>query len=825
MTNALDENTLEDDEKRLLTALRARESSRRKRAESDAAADPTTWLVRSWRELVADPAATPLWATGLRYRLAAETASVGKPGSDVSGGLFDVDGFVARSPGRLLGMLYGGALGESVARQDNRGTERTAALLCALDGLIHAHAELRELGRADPLRAVLAGQQHWLRSRGAPVHPPAERHGSTSPRLFRPDDPLLVGSGGGDPVMLTVLARLAPDDTPASPEHPGNDVESAAAVPLGAIAALWAEDDRSAFRLGCEIAAVTHGGARGHLPAGVLAVLVLRLLRGHGLAEAAELAIGLCPDQDIAAELSEAVRLAGFRPAGSLPSAGNLAATADGGTGSGVLAIALRVALSAPEDCVAAIDVAARHGGDATTSAMLCGQLLGALHGPERVNRTGETSPWIGPLLERVVAAAVVEFGPGPADVTPADSPQLADARPPTENLPGASRKEESTEDGTSDWAADDESSVEAAWRPRFVRAVLGCAVGEALGGAVTSDSWREIRDRYGEEGLREYVPAGHPSGRIGSDTQLLLFTLEGTIRAGVSRRTLGGVRRPTRHVQHAYQRWLHTQHLSWPRAAGEFLSTASEPDGWLVGLRGLFQTRSPGRTMMRTLIAFAKGQQAMGSPEEPISDSDGSSALLRAVPAMLWKPRAHETFRVATETAALTHGHPTAWLSAGTLGVVVSRLSRGEGLSEAVDAAVTELGRHPEHEAVTRRIDAARKLAESGIVEPERLERTLGTGFNAAEALAIGLYAALVAEGDFAAGLRTAVNHSGNSGVCGAVTGTLLAMSAEDEIPEHWTHQLELGETVRSLAEDGCLEFGPNPPETPEWFERYPAS
>ncbi|MGJ7907159.1 ADP-ribosylglycohydrolase family protein [Actinopolyspora sp. H202] len=810
----MDENTLEDDEKRLLTALRARENAPRRRADPDATADPAMWLVRSWRGLVASPAATPLWATGLRHRLAEETTSAGKLGSFVSGGLFDVDGFVARSPGRLLGTLYGGALGETVARQDSQGTERTAALLCALDGLIHAHAELRELGRADPLRAVLAGQRRWLRSRGVPVALPDEQHGTESRPETPLDDPRLVGSGGGDPVMLTVLARLVPEETPASPEHPGNDVESAAAVPLGAAAALWAEDDRSAFRLGSEIAAVTHGGARGHLPAGVLAVLISRLLRGHGLAEAAELAIGLCPHPDITAELCEAVRLAGFRPTGSLPSARNLAATADGGTGSGVLAMALRVALSAAEDCATAIEVAAGHCGDTVTSAMLCGQLLGALHGPEWVNRTGRTSPRIGPLLERVAAAAVAEFGPDPADTAPRG-----------ESLPaGAPRQPELAERGRIDETID-ENSAESAWRPRFVRAVLGCAVGEALGGAVTADSWREIRDRYGEEGLREYVPAGHPSGRIGSDTQLLLFTLEGTIRAGVSRRSSGEVPRPTRHVQHAYQRWLHTQHLSWPRAAGEFLAVSSEPDGWLVGLRGLFQTRSPGRTMMRTLIAFAKGQQAMGSPEEPISDSDGSSALLRAIPAMLWTPRADETFRVATETAALTHGHPTAWLSAGTLGVIVSRLARQEELSEAVEAAESELGRHPEHEPVTRRIDAARELAESGVVEPERLERTLGTGFNAAEALAIGLYAALVAEGDFAAGLRTAVNHSGNSGVCGAVTGTLLAMSVDEEIPEHWTHQLELGETVRALAADGCLEFGPNPPEPPEWFERYPAS
>ncbi|WP_084134296.1 ADP-ribosylglycohydrolase family protein [Actinopolyspora erythraea] len=803
---------MEDDEKRLLTALREREASRRRRAESEMTAAPSSWLVRRWRELVAEPANTPLWATGLRHRLADGTAPTGRPASGMAGGLFDADGFVTRSPGRLLGMLHGAAVGETTARHDMRGTERTAALLCALDGLTGAHTELRARGRADPARAVLAGQRRWLRSRGVPAGAAVERSGAEPSRDRLPDDPRLVGSGGGDPVMLAELARLDVGMAPGTPEHPGNGVEAAAAVPLGAVAALWAEDDRSAFRLGSEIAAATHGGPRGHLPAGVLAVLVSRLLRGAGLAEAAERAIEQCSHAGISGELSEAVRLARFRPANTLPTRGNLVAAADGGTGSGALAIALRAALSASGDPATAIRLAASHDGDVVTSATLCGQLLGALRGPEEITGSAPGTPEIAPLLERVAEAAVTEFGPDPVGLPAGEEEHSAEL----------SGQREDDSGGSSESAA---GLAGSAWAPRFARAVLGCAVGEALGGAVTGDSWREIRDRYGEEGLREYVPAGHPSGRIGSDTQLLLFTLEGTIRAGVSRRTLGGVPRPTRHVQHAYQRWLHTQHLSWPRAAGEFLSVAPEPDGWLVGLRGLFQTRSPGRTMMRTLIAFAKGQQAMGSPEEPISDSDGSSALLRAVPAMLWTPRADETFRVATEAAALTHGHATARLSAGALGVIVSRLARGEGLTEAVDAAESELSRHPEHDPVASRIASARRLAESGVVEPERLERTLGTGFNAAEALAIGLYAALVVEGDFAAGLRTAVNHSGNSGVCGAVTGALLAMSADEEIPEHWTQQLELGETVRTLAEEGCLEFGPNPPETPEWFERYPAS
>ncbi|MFD0486634.1 ADP-ribosylglycohydrolase family protein [Saccharopolyspora spinosporotrichia] len=156
---------------------------------------------------------------------------------------------------------------------------------------------------------------------------------------------------------------------------------------------------------------------------------------------------------------------------------------------------------------------------------MLCGQLLGALHGP-----TAIPAEWLAELpefrlLERLATDAAAEFGPHPdesgewARRYPTEDPHESQAPVPTA-LTSVPRL--------------------AASRDRFVGAVLGCAVGEALGGPVAGAGWDEIRDRHGANGLRSYVPAGHPAGRLGSDTQLMLFSLEGMIRAGVARERSG---------------------------------------------------------------------------------------------------------------------------------------------------------------------------------------------------------------------------------------------------------------------------------------------
>ena len=757
-------------------------------------------LLNHWRQWRHFPATRPPWAAAMQHRFGDREDE-----PEQRTGIVGERGYLPEAPSRLLGMLLGGALGESVGRGEPEDPgERTTASLFALEGLIRGHARLRAEEGGDPAESVLAALQRWLHTRGVAWVDCTGDPTAEAPDGWLVEQPVLRTSSSDDPTMLTALARVAAGHPAGTRDKPVNYADSAAAIPVGAFAALWSGDSNAVFSLATDLAALTHGHPHGHHAAGFLGSATYGLLRGRSLYDSIGHGLAKWPQRPRA--LVQALRLGRNSPAGHLPSRRHLDAMRamnPGHRAVEALGIAIRVALACPDDLTRALDIASDHGGDRAASAMVCGQLLGALHGPTAVpSRQVRALPVHG-VVERLVDDAVTEFGPHPSR-----SPEWDRRYPAIEALPAPP-----------ELAAEDAVHRQ----DRFLGAVLGGAVGEALGIPITGDSWEAIRGRHGERGLTAYVPAGHPSGRLGSDTQLVLFSLEGTIRANVARRR-EGVEDPTRHVQHAYQRWLHTQHLSWNRAAGEFLQRTPKPDGWLVDQRALFQTRNPGRTMMRTLIAFAKGQQSVGSPQNPVSSSRGSSAVMRAVPAALWSADPAEVFGVGVRTAALTHGAPGAYLSAGALGCVVSRLVAGEDLPTAVERAREQLRRHEGHEEVDERIAAALRLADGGAADPATVESTLGSGWLAPDALAIGLHAALAAKGDFDLALALAVNHSGNSATTGAVCGSVVAASlGAKELPEHWLRELELREVVERLVHDAGMEFGAEPPEEADWVQRYP--
>ena len=98
--------------------------------------------------------------------------------------------------------------------------------------------------------------------------------------------------------------------------------------------------------------------------------------------------------------------------------------------------------------------------------------------------------------------------------------------------------------------------------------------------------------------------------------------------------------------------------------------------------------------------------------------------------------------------------------------------------------------------------VEAAIDLAAAGSPSAERVE-SLGGGWIAEEALAIGLYCALVAE-SFDHGVRLAAVHTGDSDSTGSITGQLLgARWGPDVIPERWLAALELREVIEQVADD----------------------
>jgi ADP-ribosylglycohydrolase len=343
----------------------------------------------------------------------------------------------------------------------------------------------------------------------------------------------------------------------------------------------------------------------------------------------------------------------------------------------------------------------------------------------------------------------------------------------------------------------------------RFTGCVLAGAVGDALGAPVEFLGIGTIRDRFGPDGTTGYQVEYGGRGTITDDTQMTLFTLEGLIRGH-----RGEHADPFASMQHAYQRWLHTQGLEpdWSRNGGAF-ATHPEPDGWLITNRGLFALRAPGNTVTQALRSFARGNPR-GSFANRLNNSKGCGAVMRAAPYALL---GEDAFAGAIGNGLLTHGHPSGFLSAGALAHLVHLLLQDATLPDAIAATRAKLLAWDGNEEQVAALDAA--LAH-GRPTPESIAASLGGGWVGEEALAIAVAAALAAE-DMRDGLLLAVNHSGDSDSTGAICGNLLgAMHGTKAIPPEWLAELELRDVIERVTGDALAEFGDAPPA---WGDRYP--
>ena len=147
--------------------------------------------------------------------------------------------------------------------------------------------------------------------------------------------------------------------------------------------------------------------------------------------------------------------------------------------------------------------------------------------------------------------------------------------------------------------------------------------------------------------------------------------------------------------------------------------------------------------------------------------------------------------FRTGAELAAMTHGHPSGYLSSGVLAAIICRLNQGSGLMDAIDDSIDLLRTYKGHEETLGAITAAIDLSGKGNHSFESVE-TLGGGWVGEEALAIALYCALNHPGDFEQAIVLSINHSGDTDSTGAITGNIVGMMlGEQAIPYKWAAHL----------------------------------
>lgn len=274
------------------------------------------------------------------------------------------------------------------------------------------------------------------------------------------------------------------------------------------------------------------------------------------------------------------------------------------------------------------------------------------------------------------------------------------------------------------------------------------------------------------------------------------------------------GICNPQLIVYLAYLRWLKTQGYESKSDLFGLATRDNEPNGWLMGVKELHSRRGPGNTCLSALKSDSFGV-IDGSP---INGSKGCGGVMRAAPAGIVPDVVEQAFRLGCETSAITHGHPTGWLAGGALAVIVHTLLEGRSIHDATTEARRLLRKDKRSGECRKALAAAVELAGKGRPTAEKVA-TLGGGWVAEEALAIGVYAALATQ-TFRDGLLLAVNHGGDSDSTGSIAGNILgAALGRDAIPAGWIEKLELRNVIETIAADLVTGFE----DGDDWWRRYP--
>lgn len=345
-----------------------------------------------------------------------------------------------------------------------------------------------------------------------------------------------------------------------------------------------------------------------------------------------------------------------------------------------------------------------------------------------------------------------------------------------------------------------------------FYGMFIGGAIGDALGGPVENLRYEDIEEIYGKGGIKELVcPFGRKHAQISDDTQLTLFTAEGLIRSETRARrkkTERTIDETCTVLFRSYLRWLYTQGLQTARW------NYKDYDGWLVKLGLLHAYREPGVTCITSL-----GRGIKGSIDHPLNDSKRCGGLIRVAPIGLIE-RKDKAFKLAAECAAITHGHPTAYLAAGAFALMISEIINGESLEGAIWAGINQLRNMDKGKECSDKLDRAVYLAHEKPGDLEAIE-SLGTTPMAHDVLAMAVYAVLSCSDDFHKAMHIAVNHSGDSDSVASIAGNLLgAYLGFGAIDECIAKKVELHSEIYELAEDLLIFYK----EGDEWLERYPA-
>ena len=339
--------------------------------------------------------------------------------------------------------------------------------------------------------------------------------------------------------------------------------------------------------------------------------------------------------------------------------------------------------------------------------------------------------------------------------------------------------------------------------KDNYIGCLLGGAIGDALGNPVEFYRLREIKSKYGQQGITDLKKI-NGKAQITDDTQMSIFTADGLIKSAVKNFDENSVPDMSL-IYDSYQNWLNTQYGSYSK----------RKQGWINNMSELYARRAPGLTCTGSLE-----QGIPGSIEHHINSSKGCGGVMRVAPVgLMYYKNPELAFEVGARCAALTHGSPSAYLPAGVHSCIIANIIQGKDIKEAVDNSIEILKTYKGHEDTLQLIEEAKEFAASDDIDSEKAIRILGEGWHGDEAIAISIYCVLKSPDNFEKALIMSVNHDGDSDSTGSIVGNILgAYLGFENIPQKWKQSVELSSELTQLSKDLFV----NPKEIEEADKRY---
>lgn len=309
---------------------------------------------------------------------------------------------------KFLGCLYGGAIGDALGYPieflklneiyENYGTDGikdlkvslrggkalisddTQMTLFTAEGIINGHNSKNN----NYIESTFYSYQRWLYTQGFSL---SKEYNS----LLEAEDSLLLkykslfsqrapGTSCLNALMYTKDNKYGTIDTPVNRSKGCGGVMRVAPAGL-----YYLHSNIDAFKLGCDLAAITHGHKIGFLAAGAFSSIISDICNGKLIEEAVKNALELLKGRDEKGILIELIEKAINLAKDGEPGPDKIAQIGEGWIAEEAIAISIYCALVYSDNFEEAVKLAVNHSGDSDSTGAICGNMVGARLGIESI--------------------------------------------------------------------------------------------------------------------------------------------------------------------------------------------------------------------------------------------------------------------------------------------------------------------------------------------------------------------------------------------------------------------------------------------------------